>query len=127
MNNIYDPIGTALGLSEMDMSNFYSQTFEKVATNWNITPWNKGKRYSLGSYPKERGEAISKAKKGKPINMRSEKHPKSKAIYCVTTGEYFASGGDAIRKYPKMSRQNLSHHLKGKQKTIDGKVFTYST
>lgn len=125
--DIYDPIADALGLPRADMGDFYNRTLPKIATNWNRIPWNKGKTYKSGPYPKWRGEAISKAKKGKPINMRGEKHPRSKPIYCVTTGEYFASGGDAIRKYPKMSRQNLSHHLNGKQKTIDGKVFTYST
>ncbi len=127
--NIYDPIGEALGLSEKDMSEFYNQEFPKVVTNWNVIPWNKGKAgtYKNGPYPKEWGEAISRAKKGKPINARGAKHHSSKPVYCITTGEYFASGGEAIRKYPKMSRQNLCAHLKGRQKTIDGKVFTYST
>lgn len=126
--DIYDPIALALGLEPTDMGDFYSQPLQKTPTNWNRIPWNKGKAgtYKLGTPSKERGEAISRAKKGKPINMRGEKHPRSKPIYCITTGEYFASGGDAIRKYPNMSRQNLSHHLNGKQKTIDGKVFTYS-
>lgn len=124
--NIYDPIGEALGLAAQDLGDFYSQPITKIATNWNRIPWNKGKKYTSGPYPKERGEAISRAKKGIPGKLRGSTHPRSKPIYCVTTGEYFASGGDAIRKYPNMSRQNLSHHLNGKQKTIDGKVFTYS-
>lgn len=125
--NIYDPIAVALGIEPSDMDDFYSQPLQKTSTNWNRIPWNKGKKYKSGPYPKEWGDAISLAKKGKPINMRGEKHPRSKPIYCITTDEHFASGGDAIRKYPNMSRQNLSHHLNGKQKTIDGKVFTYST
>jgi hypothetical protein len=124
--NIYDPIGEALGLKPSDMSEVYNLPYRKIATNWNAIPWNKGKTYTAGPYPKERGEAISRAKKGKPINTKGEKHWRSIPIYCVTTGEHFSSGGDAIRKYPRMSRQNLSHHLKGKQKTIDGKVFIYS-
>lgn len=124
--DIYDPIADALGLTRVNMGDFYNRQLPKVATNWNQIPWNKGKTYKSGPYPKERGEAISKAKKGKPSNMRGEKHPRSKPIYCVTTGEHFVCGGDAIRKYPNMSRQNLSHHLNGKQKTIDGKVFVFT-
>ncbi len=124
--DIYDPIAIALGLEPTDMGDFYSQPIQKTPTNWNKIPWNKGKTYISGPYPKERGEAISRAKKGIPGKLRGSTHPRSKPIYCVTTGEHFASGGDAIRKYPNMSRQNLSHHLKGKQKTIDGKIFIYS-
>ena len=125
--DIYDPIGIALGLEPMELSEVYNLPLQKIATNWNAIPWNKGKTYKSGPYSKDHCEAISRAKKGKPSTMINAQHPRSKPLYCITTGELFASGGDAIRKYPNMSRQNLSHHLKGRQKTIDGKVFTYNT
>jgi len=123
--DIYDPIAEALGINPTPHLVNNEFVF-KIATNWNRIPWNIGKTYTLGKAPPERGLAISKAKKGKPINMRGEKHPNSKPLYCVNTGEHFASGGDVIRKYPNILRQNLSHHLKGKQKTVGGLVFTYS-
>ena len=61
--DIYDPIGEALGLTPTDMSHIYSLELPKVRTNWNSKPWNKGLRYKNGPYPKEWGEAISRAKK----------------------------------------------------------------
>ena len=61
----------------------------------------------------------------KEIIVKGERTSKScKPVFCITTGEIFASGLDAaeaIGAYPA----DLSRHLNGKHKTIKGKRFCF--
>ena len=68
---------------------------------------------NYGDRSKRAGEKISKSMKGKYIG---DKHPRSKKVKCITTGEIFDSIADAKRKYNVYS-SGISDCCKGKQKS----------
>ena len=50
------------------------------------------------------------------MELKGEKHPKSKKVKCITTGEIFGSISEATQKY-NIHDQNISKCCKGKRKS----------
>lgn len=92
------------------------------AVNTGLLKFTEERNYKISSALKYKNktqshrENISKSTKGKKHYYKN-KHPKSKSVICITTGEIFKSMSEAAKKYNINTGSKICECCRGKRKS----------